>query len=396
MISTRMKWMVLALALGAAAWMLPGLASADMVGPLVECQSVSQPAVLTTCASTQDPLTAGNVVLDDQGNLDVVLVGAAETTSYSIIFRSVDGTHTIPLGTISTGAGGNGNKSKYAALPFEKDAAGFIVLQRNSGDQYVTSLFVRGSSSDTTRASFHVDLMACGAVNDPDPIASCGTDAFKSGSVDVNSDTGDYTIQVNGAEVGVTYNVELRSPNGGATFSLGTVGPTGTNGDATATGTISPSTNSTIEVGTIVLTRNSADQAYGGVRVTEKQPKSPEEGAHLVKCDAINYPAGATPSGGLETCGSDPLTGGTASLSQSGTLSVSVSGAATGTSYEVFFRPVDTTGSADVDTGIAVKTGSNGNGHGSGALGSSGDIGAGTFVVKNAGTDEFFSGFSIK
>src|SRR5579862_2440495 len=232
MISTKLKWIVPALALSAAAWMVPGMARADMVGPLVECSQVSDPAALTTCAGTQDPLTSGNAVLDDQGNLDVVLVGAAENTAYTIVFRTADG-KTIQLGTINTGGNGNGNKSKYGALAFKKDAAGFIVLQRGGGDQYVTSLFVRPSDSDNTRASFHVDLMACSAVNDPDAITGCGTDAFKNGSVDVRSDTGDLTIQVNGAEVGVTYAVELVSPNGGATFSLGSVGPTDSHADAT-------------------------------------------------------------------------------------------------------------------------------------------------------------------
>jgi hypothetical protein len=390
MISTRLRWMVSALAMGVAAWALPGMASADMSGPLVECSQVSDPAALTTCAGTQDPLTAGNVVLDDQGNLDVVLVGAAETTTYTILFRSVDG-NTIPLGTIGTGMNGNGSKSKYAELPFGKHAAGFVVLQRSGGDQYVTSLFVRPSNSDNTRASFHVDLMACKAVNDPDAITGCGTDAFKNGSVDVRSDTGDLTIQVNGAEVGVTYTAELRSPNGGATFSLGSVGPTDKHGDATATGTIPAST---IEVGTVVLTRNSADQAYGGVSVTQKQPPRPATGAGLVRCIDVNFPAALNDSNAV--CGTDPLTSGSVSLSESGKLSVNVTGAEPSTSYEVFFRPIDSDGTSDTDTNISITTDSSGDGKGSGSVATSGDIGSGNFVVKNAGSDEFLSGFSIK
>ena len=131
--------------------------------------------------------------------------------------------------------------------------------------------------------------------------------------------------------------------------------------------------------------------------MTEKQPKSPIAGAHLVKCEEINFPSTATPPTEGDTCGSDPLTTGSANVESSGKLTVNLTGAAASTTtYEVFFRPIDTTGSADVDTGISIKTNSNGNGHGSGPVFTSGDTASGTFVVKNAGTDEFFSGFSVK
>ena len=391
---------VVALALGAVAWMIPGAASADFVGPLVECSQVSQPAALTTCASSQDPLTSGNAVIDDQGNLDLVLGGAGAGEVYTIVFRSIDGS-TISLGTVTTGPNGNVTKSKYGALPFDKNAAGYIVLSRTGGDQYVTSLFVRPSASDATRASFHVDLMACGAVNDPAKISGCGSDTFKSGSVDVRSDTGAVTVQINGAEVGDTYNVELRAPSGGSTLSLGTVGPTDSKGDATATSVTVPA--STIAAGTIVLTRVgiTGDQAYGGVRVTQKQPKSPISGSHLVRCDNVNFPSTATPLSLGDRCGSDPLTTGSADLGAAGTLTVSVTGAALGATYEVWFRPIDTNGSADVDTGISLTTNSTkGNGKASGSAETSGDIGSGSFVVKgtgtNAGLDEFLPGFEIK
>jgi hypothetical protein len=390
------RWLGGALVVGAAMWMLPGAANAELVGPLVQCTSVTQPAALTTCAEAgQDPLTSGNVVLDDEGNLNISLVGGGTSTSYSVIFRSIDG-NVIQLGTLSTGPLGNGSKSKYAALPFGKDAVGSIVLQRNSGDQYTSSLFVRPAESMSTRASFHADLMGCKAVNDPQAITGCGTDSFKSGSVEVNSDTGAITIQVNGAEAAATYTAVLRAPGGSATLALGTVGPTDSKGDATAdTGTVPAST---IASGTVVLTRNSADQAYGGVRVTEKQPKRPATGSGLVRCIDVNIPTGDTPSDLGDACGTDPLIAGSAVLSQSGKLTVSLTGAAASTAYEVFFRPIDgaANGSDDQDTKIAITTGTSGSGKGSGSAVTSGQIGAGTFVVKNAGTDEFFGGFSIK
>jgi hypothetical protein len=388
-------WMGGALAVGAAMWMSPGIASAELVGPLVQCTAVAQPAALTTCADSQDPLTSGNVVLDDEGNLNISLQGGGAATSYTVIFRSIDGS-TISLGTLSTGPGANGSLAKYGVLAFGKAAAGSIVLQRNGGDQYTSSLFVRPADSMSTRASFHADLMACKAVNDPKAITGCGTDSFKSGSIAVNSDTGDITIQVNGAEADATYTAVLRTPGGSATLALGTVGPTDSKGDATADmGTVPAST---IASGTVVLTRDSADQAYGGVVVTEKQPKRPATGSGLVRCIDINIPTGDTPADLGDVCGTDPLIAGSAVLSQSGKLTVTLTGAAASTAYEVFFRPIDgaANGSDDQDTKIAITTGTSGSGKGSGSVVTSGQIGAGTFVVKNAGTDEFFGGFSIK
>ncbi len=394
---------IAALALGAAVWTIPGSARADFVGPLVECSAITQPAALTTCASEQDPLSFGNVVIDDEGNLDVVLGGAGQGDTYNVVFRSVDGS-TLPLGSLTTGKNGNSSHFKYAALAFGKNAAGFVVLQRSdvNGDQYVTSLFVRPGASMITRASFHVDLMACSTVNDPKAITGCGTDTFKSGSVDVRSDTGDVTVQINGAEVGATYNVALRSPNGGATLALGSVGPTNGSGDATATMATVPA--STIAGGTVVLTNantsDTGDQAYGGVRVSQKEPKVPVVGERLIKCNSINFPTTATALDANDNCGSDPLTGGSVVLGSTGKLTVSVSGAADSTTYEVFFRPVDYTSAGDMDLGIALTTDSSGDGKAVGSPFTSGDIGAGIFVLKStgmdAGLDEFFSGFQIK
>ena len=384
---------IAALAMGAAVWTVPGAARADFVGPLAQCTQVTQPAALTTCAGSQDPLTGGNVVIDQTGNLDLVVIGAGGNATYSIVFRSVDG-NTFTIGSVTTGPNGNANKLKYAAIPFGKDAAGSVVLTRSGGDQFTTSLLVRPAMSMVTRASFHVDLMGCKEVSDPKPITGCGTDSFKSGSVDVRSDTGAVTVQVNGAEADATYDVFLRAPSGGSTLSLGTVGPTNAMGDATASSaTVSAST---LAAGTIVLSRDSADQAYGGVRVTEKQPKNPISGSRLVQCQEINFPPSATPANSGDTCGTDPLITGSTALGQAGTLTVSLTGAAASTKYEVFFRPIDTTGSADVDTGISLTTNAKGDGKASGSAATSGDIGAGSFVVKNAGVDEFFAGFSIK
>ena len=388
-------WLVVAaLALGLATWVMPGVASAGLVGALVECDQVTQPSALTTCASSQDPLNRGVATIDEDGDLDIVLVGAGTAQAYSAFFHSINGSE-VQIATVTTGPDGNGSKSKYAVFPFGKDGAGYIVLRRmsGSGDQYVTSLLVEASGADLTRPSFHADLMACKAVNDPSAIASgCGTDSFKSGSVDVRSDTGAVTVQVNGAEVDATYTVVLRAPVGGTTLSLGTVGPTDSKGDAQSTSATVPF--STIAAGTVVLTRSGSDQAYGGFRVTQKPPVRPATGSGLVRCIDVNFPAAIDDTNAV--CGTDPLTSGSAVLGQGGTLTVGLTGAAPSTTYEVFFRPIDSNGTADTDTMLSLTTNSTGAVKGSHSFGASGDIGAGSFVVKNAGTDEFLSGFSIK
>ena len=93
MIATKSRWMgaALALALGVMVWMFPALANAEFVGTLVECTQVTQPAALTTCASTQDPLTRGVATLDSEGDLDLVLVGAGTAQAYTAFFHSIDG-----------------------------------------------------------------------------------------------------------------------------------------------------------------------------------------------------------------------------------------------------------------------------------------------------------------
>jgi hypothetical protein len=64
----------------------------------------------------------------------------------------------------------------------------------------------------------------------------------------------------------------------------------------------------------------------------------------------------------------------------------------------VFFRPINSDGTSDVDTGIAVTTDTSGDGKGSGAIegATSGTVGSGVFVVKQGDTDEFLSGFTVK
>jgi hypothetical protein len=75
-------------------------------------------------------------------------------------------------------------------------------------------------------------------------------------------------------------------------------------------------------------------------------------------------------------------------------LEVGLSGARSKTAYEVFFRPINNSG--DTDTGLALTTDQSGNAKGSRSFVKSGTTGAGTFVVKGGGFDEFLTGFAVK
>jgi hypothetical protein len=141
----------------------------------------------------------------------------------------------------------------------------------------------------------------------------------------------------------------------------------------------------------VVLTRNGFDQAYSGFRVSLKPRPKPAATSGLVQCIP------ATGEGALSAnCGADPLAAGSAVLSQNGVLKVSLTGAAPSTDYEVFFRPINSSGADDVDTKIAITTDTSGDGKGSATIAPAGTVGSGNFVVKEGDSDEFLSGFTIK
>jgi hypothetical protein len=76
---------------------------------------------------------------------------------------------------------------------------------------------------------------------------------------------------------------------------------------------------------------------------------------------------------------------------------VILNGAGVSTSYEVFFRPINSDSSGDVDTGIAITTDANGDGKGAKtSFAGSGSIAAGNFVIESGGFDQFITGFSVK
>ena len=106
-----------------AIWSIQGIASAaNFNAPFVQCGAVTVPAPLANCGA--DPLTRGSGHIDDTGNLEVVLVGAAPNQTYALNFRSPDGTQSFSLGTFATDAKGNVREEKNAAFALKKAGAG--------------------------------------------------------------------------------------------------------------------------------------------------------------------------------------------------------------------------------------------------------------------------------
>ena len=76
---------------------------------------------------------------------------------------------------------------------------------------------------------------------------------------------------------------------------------------------------------------------------------------------------------------------------------MNLNGAAANTAYQVFFRPLNSDSSADVDTTIAITTNDNGDGRGSNpSFAPSSSVGSGNFIVKSGDFDQFVTGFSVK
>jgi hypothetical protein len=370
---------------GAAMWMMPGVASAFYSAPLVQCQAVTSPAALSNCGS--DPITSGSASIDDQGDLTVSIVGADASATYTLSFGQDAATATALTPKLNTGPNGNGLLSKAVAFSLGKVAAGNLFLSRDGSTQFVTGIAIESQGANRGRDDFRPQLVSCSDVNVPPTVTGCGSDAFKNGQVSVDSVDGDVNVQVQGAAAAATYTVVLRS--GASSLPLCTLGPTTSKGAGQCTASSIFSAGA-IGAGTVVLERDGMDQAYSGFRVSLKPRPAPASTAGLVRCVDVDDPAALT------GCGTDPLTSGSAVIGKHGVLSVKLDGAAPSTGYEVFFRPVNSTGTSDTDTHIAITTDVNGNGKGSGTTGSSGSVGSGNFVVKDGSDDEFVTGFTVK
>lgn len=358
---------------------LTGLAgAASFYAPLVECGSVTAPKALAGCGS--DPLGHGTVSVNNTGDVTIDIHGAGANVAYAAVFRSPDGSTSTALGTVNTGPKGNGEFHKHVALALGQVGAGNVVLTRSGSDQYVSGFSITGG------AGFRPSLVTCSSVNNPAALAGCGTDTLKDGDVAVEGDDGSLDIRIKGASASVNYAVVLRGPDG-TELPLGNVNTTAQGrGELIMSAAFAPNA---IGSGTVVLKRNGSDQFLSGFAVTEKPRPPVLSKSSLVQCQSLTLPA-------LSSCGTDPLTSGSASVAQSGKLQVQLIGAAPQTKYEVFFRPVDNSG--DIDTGLTMTTGTKGNAHGSTTFPPSGTVASGNFVVKEFGgaADQYLTGFTVK
>jgi hypothetical protein len=367
---------------------------AALGGALVQCSAVKAPGSLSGCGS--DPLSQGMATIDNVGNVDVEVSGAAASQTYGVVFRSPNGGSSTTIGNLTTDSNGDGSLREKTFFAYGNVGAGILVLTR-SGDEYVTGFAVRASSTPLSSSSagpggpgLETGLVTCGSVGVPAALTGCGTDALSRGNVDIEGD-GNLAILISGAAASQTYTAALRSPTG-AQSALGSLTTNSKGaGTLTKTGAFAAGTTGS---GTVVLQRLGDDQFLSGFYVNQKPISPVVSEANLITCAAVVASNSALTS--VETCGTDPLTQGSAQVNASGQLSVRLTGALPSTSYQVFFRLIDNSGSADTNTGLALTTDASGDANASVSFFKSGSASAGSFVVKNAALDdEFMTGFVV-
>ena len=388
MFQSRAKWPVALLAAPLALCLASGSARAQTFdAPLVQCKSVTTPAGLT-CATTQDRLKRGGATISNQGDVTVIVFGAATNTTYDAALVSGDGSQSASIGSLKTDANGDGALRKDAFYKFGTVGAGNVVLSSVNGEEFVTGVLISSDGLESAR-DFQPALVRCTDVVVPAALSSCGSDPLNYGHVDVENDDGAVSIHVSGARPSTSYTAIFRSPSGGTPITIGTVGPTDKHGNATL---VVPSefAASTIGSGSIVLQSSGTDEFVSGFKVDQKFVPPAVSVSNLVECGTVTDPSGLV-------CGSDPLDNGSYQVNATGQIMVTLKGAEPSTNYEVYFRPIDNSG--DVDTGIEVPTNSLGNAvMGPKSYFSASTVASGTLVLKHTGTgqlDQFVSGYDI-
>jgi len=389
MLQLRVKWRAALLAAPVALCLASGLARAQTFdAPLIKCKSVATPAVLTTCAATQDPLQRGGATISNQGDVTVIVVGAATNTTYAVSFVSNDGTQSASIDNLRTDANGDGFLRKDAFFKLGTVGAGNVVLKSGGSEEFVTGISISSDGLESGR-DFQPGLVRCTDVTVPGALSSCGSDPLTSGHVDVENDDGALLIRVNGARPSSSYTAILRSPGAAPTATaLGTLGPTDKKGSGKLI--VDPAfAANTIGSGEVVLQSGSTNEFVSGFKVDQKfvAPKVSE--SSLEPCGSVTDPI-------LGNCGSDPLDQGSYKVEAGGQVSVTLAGANPSTNYELFFRPLDNSG--DTDTGIAIATDQLGNAvvHPKNYF-TANTVASGTFVVKHKTDtlDQFVAGYEI-
>lgn len=392
MLKTRFSMLgAAAIVAGLAICAVAGSASAQgFSAPLVQCQSVTTPAALTTCASSQDSLKSGGAAISDQGDVTVTVVGAPPNTTYAVTFVNPTSTpSSISIGTFKTGSKGNGAFRKDAYFKIDTVGAGNIVVNStvSSGAEFVSGVLISSNGLESGR-DFQPALVRCTDTTVPGTLSSCGSDSLSAGHVDVENPDGAMSIHISGARPSTTYTATFVSPNG-APMALGSVGPTDRRGNASADFNTAFSAG-TIGFGSVVLASSGTVEFESGFKVDEKFVSPQVSTSNLVPCGSVTNPTDLN-------CGDDPLDSGNYEVAADGDISVTLKGAQAGTNYEVYFRPLDYSG--DVDTGIVVPTNKLGNARvNSKPYFTPDTVNSGTLVLKHQGSDQpdqFVAGFEV-
>ena len=141
MFRSQVKWRAVLLGAPIAFWLGTGLARAQTFNaPLVRCKSVKSPAGLSTCAATQDPLTRGGAAISDQGDVTVIVFGAATNTTYTVSMVSGDGSQSASIGSFKTDENGDGYLRKDAFYKLGTVGAGNVVLSSGGGTEFVVTM----------------------------------------------------------------------------------------------------------------------------------------------------------------------------------------------------------------------------------------------------------------
>jgi hypothetical protein len=111
---------------------------------LVRCSEVNQPTTLSPCGTDRLLEGRAEVEADVEGisEVEVQVAGAEPNTTYDVIFRSLDATTAVAIGTLTTDGRGRGKLDIEGVFSRGDVGAGNIVLRRNDLDQFITGFKV--------------------------------------------------------------------------------------------------------------------------------------------------------------------------------------------------------------------------------------------------------------
>ncbi len=233
---------------------------ADFEAALVRCTDVVVPGPLTNCGS--DPLMRGKAEIKKQGDVEIAVVGAAPTSTYDVVYRSLNASTELSLGTLTTNLSGDGVLRRRGFFPVGTTGAGTIVVKRDGQDQFLSGF---EATDNEEIQEFEAGLVRCSEVTQPASLASCGADRLLVGKAEIEEE-GEVEVTVVRAEPNQTYDVLYRSPDGSTQMLLGSLA---TNRAGNGRLKLPDFFLSQIGSGNMVLQRNGQDQFVTGFKVNQ-------------------------------------------------------------------------------------------------------------------------------